>query len=245
MKFFDCNCSYGRAARPPDRYAASPAELVKEMNFCGIDAAMVFHTNQRFASPVVWNPVVSRDLKRQRRLHPVWAILPPACGELPPPEELLQKMKSAGVRALWAFPQEHRFRLDGLSFRDLFPLMVQRKIPLFTKENLTSLKELLIDCPELTIVAVNQGPHSLNRHLWPLMDSFPNLLVDTSGLLVEGVIEAICERYGPGRLLFGTAFPDNCAGGALLRLARADLDEKSRALIAGGNLQRLLDEVKL
>lgn len=245
MKFFDCNCSYGRTARPPHRYATTPAELLQEMDFCGIDCALVFHTNQRFASPSLWNGMLSRDLKRQKRFFPTWAILPTACGELPPPEIMLAEMRKAGVRALRAFPQEHRYRLDRHSFPDLFRLMAKQRIPLFAKENLFLLKELLTDCPDLIVVAVNQGPHSLDRHLWPLMDAFPNLLVDTSYLLVEGVIEATCERYGPERLLFGTAFPDNCSGGALLRLAQAGIGEKARAAIAGGNLERLLKEVEL
>ena len=118
--------------------------------------------------------------------------------------------------------------------------MGRYRVPLFAKENLFQLKELLEDCPGLIVVAVNQGPHSLDRHLRPLMDAFPNLHVDTSYMLVEGLIEELCERYGPERLLFGSAFPDNCSGGALLRLARADIGNEAKTLIAGGNLVGLL-----
>ena len=115
---------------------------------------------------------------------------------------------------LWAFPQEHRYRLDRGTFPELFRLMARRRIPLLAKETLFQLKELLEACPELIVVAMNQGPHGLDRHLRPLMDAFPHLHVDTSYLLVEGLIEELCSRYGPERLLFGTAYPDNCGGGA-------------------------------
>jgi len=246
MKISDCNCSYGKAARPPLRYASTPADLLEEMDFCGIDSALVFHTNQRFASPQTWNKALVSDLrKRAPRLFPTWAILPDACNELPPPDRLLPAMRKAGVRALRAFPQEHRYRLDGNTFPDLFPQMVRHRIPLFAKENLFLLKELLVDCPDLIVVAVNQGPHGLDRFLRPLMDAFPNLYIETSCLLVEGLIEGLCERYGPRRILFGTGFPDNCSGGALLRLAHADIGAQARAAIAGGNLERLLREVVL
>ena len=90
------------------------------------------------------------------------------------------------------------------------------------------------------MVAANQGPHSLDYYLRPLMDPFPNLHVGTSYLFVEGLIEGLCERYGPERLLFGTAFPDNCSRRRTLRLAQADIGEEARALIAAGNLERLL-----
>ena len=86
------------------------------MDFCGIDAAMVFHTGQRLASPLTWNAVVVEETRDEKRLFPVWAILPDATRELPPPEKLIEDMQESGVRALWAFPQEHRFRLDGDTF---------------------------------------------------------------------------------------------------------------------------------
>ena len=90
------------------------------------------------------------------------------------------------------------------------------------------------------MVAVNQGPHSLDRHLRPLMDKFPNLYAETSYMLGAGMIEGLCDRHGPERFLFGTAFPDNCSGGSLLRLAQADIGEEARAKIAAGNLTRLI-----
>ena len=240
MRYFDCNCSYGRPARPPHRFAATPQDLLEQMDFCGIDAALVFHANQRFASPVTWNPIVVEETRHNHRLAPAWAILPESCGELTPPEKFLEEMRRCGVRALWAFPQEHRYRLNHETFPELFRLMAEQRIPLFAKENLFQLKELLDDCPDLHVVAMNQGPHSLDRYLRPLMDAFPNLHVDTSYLIVDGLIEGLCERYGPERLVFGTALPDNCSGGALLRLAQADIGDDARALIAAGNLERLL-----
>ena len=242
IKVMDCNCSYGLAGRPPPRFAATPAELLAELDFCGVDGALVFHTNQRFNSPVKWNQQLVSDLRGQTRLRGTWAILPESCGELPPPEAFIEGMRAQGIRALRAFPQEHRYRLDGLACPRLFKLMAQHRIPLFAKENLCALKELLSDCPDLIVVAVNQGPHSLDRHLRPLMDAFPNLRVETSGLLVEGLIEGLCERYGAERVLFGSGFPDNCNGAALLRLATADIGEDARAAIAAGNLERLLQE---
>jgi len=107
------------------------------MDWCGIDAALVYHANQRFASPVTWNPALAGELKGCKRLVPTWAILPESCKELQPAEELVSEMKRRGIAALWAFPQEHRYRLDGGSFKDLFRLMAQKRIPLFAKENLS------------------------------------------------------------------------------------------------------------
>jgi predicted TIM-barrel fold metal-dependent hydrolase len=245
INFFDCNCAFGKSGRPPLRYASTPAELIAEMDFCGIDEAFVYHANQRFASPVTWNAVLSAEIRNYSRLHGVWAILPPSTGETPESEILLQVLHKNSIRALRAFPQEHHYRLNRATLGYLYEFMVKHRIPLLVKENLWQMKELLDECPDLIVVAMNQGPHSVERYLRPLMDQFPNLHVETSAYMIDGLIEEFCERYGPERLLFGSGFPDNCSGAALLCLTRADIGPEARAAIAGGNLRQILNGVKI
>ena len=245
MEFFDCNRSYGVLARPPFRYARNAVELVNEMDFCGISKALVYHAGMRFGSPVVWNKELLEQIKHEARLIPSWTILPPQTEGIAKPRELLTDMKSSGVRVIRAFPQEHNYCLDGLTFGDLFETLIQHRIPFVVKENILKVKELLRDFPALTIVVVNQGPHSIERYLRPLLDAYPNLYVDSSHYIIDGNIEEFCRRYGPGRLLFGSGYPDNCQGGALLQLLHADIGEKAKRAIAGENLERLLREVRL
>lgn len=227
------------------RYAGTPGELLAEMDFCGIDQALVYHANQRFSSPTMWNPILSAEIRNHSRLYGIWTILPPSTGEMPEPEILLKEMRSGNIRAFRAFPQEHRYRLNRACLGWLYEFMVERRISLLVKENLWHIRELLDECPELIVVAVNQGPHSLERYLRPLLDQFSKLYVETSAYMVDGLIEEFCERYGPERLLFGSGFPDNCSGAALMRLAAADIGADARAKVAGGNLRRLISEVKL
>jgi len=245
MTFFDCNSSYGSHPRPPFRYAADPSELLEEMDHCGIDRALVFHSCMRFGSPVVWNKELSSQIAGQPRLLGSWTILPEQTGELEEPELLIRAMQKHHVLALRAFPQEHHYSLEKVSFRGLFNMLSKRKIPLFVKENLVKIIGLAESFPDLRIVLVNQGPHSLERYLRPILDSFKNVYLDTSYYIIEGAIEEFCERYGPERLLFGTAFPDNCNGGAVLRLLHADITPEAREAVAGNNLRQLLEKVEL
>ena len=69
--------------------------------------------------------------------------------------------------------------------------------------------------------------------------------METSYYIVDGLIEESCDRYGPSRLLFGSGFPDNCSGAALLRLAQADIDDEAKQAVATGNMERLLAEACL
>ena len=143
MEFFDCNCSFGKNMLPAFRYAADAEELIQEMDFCGIHRALVYHTNMRFGSPTVWNPRLVDAVVGQERLEGSWAILPPQTAELPQPEQFIEQMQANGIRAVRAFPQEHRYFLNKDTFGALFELFTRRRIPLFAKESLVRLNELL------------------------------------------------------------------------------------------------------
>jgi uncharacterized protein len=244
MRFFDCNCSFGMPGIPVFRYAISAVDLLEEMAYCGIERALVYHASMRFGSPIIGNPQVVAETHPHPQLRATWAVLPLQTGELPEPEELLKAMQRQGVAALRAFPNEHRYTLDRRTFGPLLELLQQRRVPLLVKQDLVHIGQLLADFPQLVLVAVNQGPHSLERYLRPLVEAYPHLYVDTSYYMVDGLIEEFCTRYGPERLLFGTAFPDNCSGAALLRLAQADIPERDREAVASQNLERILQEAQ-
>jgi len=245
MKIFDCNCSLGMGYRPPFRFAENAADLIEEMDFCGIDRALVYHAGMRFGSPVVWNHQLCDQIKESTRLEACWTILPPQTGEQPGIEEFLDMMRTHDVKSLWAFPDEHRYRLDDRTFGSLLEEMTRRRIPLFLKQNILATSDLLESFPDLTIVAVNQGPHSLERYLRPLLDEYQKLYLDTSYYIVDGLIEEFCFRYGSGRLLFGSGFPDNCSGSALLRLVQADINAEDKNRIAFKNLEEIISEVRV
>ncbi len=244
MQFFDCNCCYGLSGRPPYRYAPDAAALLTELDWCGIARALVYHAGMRFDSPLVWNAQLCDDLRGQPRLAASWAILPAQTGEFPPAEAVPAILQAEGVRALRAFPDEHRYVLDRLTFGPLLDVLAAHRIPLFVKQNIVDIGRLLAECPGLIVVAMNVGPHSLERYVRPLLDAFPTLYLETSHYLSAGLIEGHVDRYGAGRLLFGSGYPDVAAGAALLRLAHAEIDDGAKAAIAGGNLARLLEEVR-
>lgn len=245
MYYFDCNCSYGRSGRPPFRYAGTPDELLTEMDWCGIDRALPYHAGMRFDSPHVWNAQLSEDIIHSPRLQASWTILPAQTGEFPLADELISLMACHRIRALRAFPDEHRYCLNRRTFGQLLDALIAHRIPLFVKQNILAIGDLLVECPNLIVVAMNVGPHSLERYLRPLLDAFPTLHIDSSHYMVEGLIEEFIGRYGPERLLFGSGYPDICSGAALLRLAQADIHDDDKTAVAGGNLDRLLEGVAL
>ncbi len=246
MRLFDCNCCLGvPGGRGGMRYARSTADLLEEMDFCGVERALVYHAAMRYDSPVIGNDLLQAELGTDPRLVPTLAILPSQTEELPGPEKFLDVMRAAGARALRVFPAEHRYALDDLTMGDWFALMEERRIPLLAKTDCLKLANVLASFPNLVVIAMSQGPHSLDRYLRPIVERYPAFYIDTASYMVDGLIESFCRRYGSDRLLFGTGYPDNCSGAALLRLVQADISPADKDAIGWRNLTRILEEVRL
>jgi predicted TIM-barrel fold metal-dependent hydrolase len=245
LKFFDCNCAFGPYRTRVFRFARTADELLAEMDFCNIERALVYHTAMRFDHPAVGNDLVVRETQRCPRLLPTWALLPGQTGEQPALATLLRAMRQQGVRALRLFPDEHRYFLDETTWGDQMAVFEERRVPLFIRASLDRIAGLLRSFPRLVVVTGSQGANPLDRYAWPLLEKYPHLVFETSGYLVDGGIEEVCKRYSARRLIFGSGFPDNAGGAAMLTLARAEISEADRQAIAWDNLSRLLEESSL
>ena len=245
VTFFDCNGAFGPYRTRVFRYARTADELIEEMDFANIDRTLVYHTAMRFDHPSVGNELVVAETAGQPRLPPTWALLPSQTAEQPALRTLLRQMRRHDVRALRLFPDEHRYFLDDITWADQIAVYMERRIPLFIRASLDKIAGLLKSFPNLIVVTGSQGSNPLDRYAWPLVEKYPNLIFETSGYLVDGGIEEFCQRYSASRLIFGSGFPDNSSGAAMLALAHADISDSQRQAIAGDNLRRLLAEVIL
>lgn len=254
MEFFDCNCWYGMVEKPPLAPATRPEQVLEAMDRVGIARALVRHAAVSAETPEVGNRLTVEGCAVSGRLVPSWGILPPQTRELGEVADFLEAMRLADVRALWAFPAVHRYHLNTTTMGALLDEMEAREIPLFLHRR-TSVgggddvyriaDEVLADFPALHLVIVGHGSWGEDRYFRPLMERYDNFAVDTSRYELDGGIESICDVYGPERLLFGSQFPETPPGGPLLTLLHADISDEDRALIAGGNLARMLEEVRL
>lgn len=245
MQLFDCTAGFGPYRTRVFRFASTAQQLLDEMDFCGIERALVYHTAQRFDVPTAGNALLLREIAGHERLFPSWTILPSHTGEQMDVEDLLSAMHRQGVRALRLFPEDHRYFLDEVSWGDQMAAYMERHIPLFVRAHLGLISDLLRSFPRLVVVTSTQGTNPLDRYAWPLIERYPNLHFETSGYLVDGIIEEFCHRFGAERLIYGSGFPDQPSGAALLMLAQADISESQREAIAAGNLERLLAEAVL
>ena len=244
LRLFDCLTRAGFATVPAPRPALNAEDLLAEMDFCGLDEALVQTDAGDIASPLVTNPELVQLCAPHARLHPMWNILPPATGEMLP-DQLFARMKRDGVKALAAYPDKHRYLLNGLTFGALFEPMIERRIPLFLEPNWRRITAVLMEFPKLIVVATNLGCWGSDRFVRPLFEHFAGFHIETSSMEVDGGIPGLAARYGPERILFGSGFPHHPAGGPVAQLRSLDLEPDVKKLIAHGNLERLLAEVRL
>lgn len=251
-EWFDAECMLGRSRVHQPGAPSTALELVAELRRLGIDRALVYHADAVGYDPAVGNRRLSEEVADHPELVPCWVVLPHDTGEVPRPGEVVAQMRARGVCAARIFPAEFRIAFRRWSLQPLLQALVRQRIPLWvdfghqgwseTAIDFEGLHEVCAAFPALPVVLVR--PHiGSDRQLYPLMRQHGNLYVETSYYTVHRGIERLCATFGPERVLFGTGLPRRAPGPALTALTYSMIDmidDEARALVAGGNLRRLL-----
>lgn len=256
LRYFDCNCRIGRRNIPHPLEFHSPERLVEEMKYFNIIEALVYHSLAREYSARTGNEKLLEEIKPYTQLHPCWVVVPHYTGEMLPPKEIIKEMINKGVKVVRLFPAEsdNRFSLadwcsgEFLSLLETYRIPVLIELPGFLDIKGTNWEEVRSVCdnyPELPIILCGTNYYRFNRFLYPLLEKFSNLYCETSGYQAHRGLEEIANKYGANRLIFGSNMPVYTPGPAVMMLTYANLSFKEKELIAGKNLRRLLEEVKI
>lgn len=223
-------------------------ELLAELDFCGIDSAVVNHNAMTEVDPNYGNRLVLEETaKASGRLFPSWTILPPVTEEQFTPHRLFPAMKRAGVKFLRANPEVNRYMLNKVAMGELLSAISKARIPLYvsTGEGWHTLYQLLQEFPKLTVILCNYGLWSHSRLTYPLLRAYPNFYIETGDMQAAGELKEICDKFGSERLLFGSDYPSNGIGGPLATLLGSGIGEDELLNIAYRNGERLMNEVSL
>ncbi|MGQ9455463.1 MAG: amidohydrolase family protein [Armatimonadota bacterium] len=243
LDFFDCNAQVGRFGAPEKEHYFEPGELIARLGECGISRALVFHALAKELHPAEGNRALSEAICGKPELAACWVAMPHHTGEMPPPGEFVWEMKQAGARAVRLFPAYHNYQLADWCVGEMLDEFEARGVPVFieaSQTNYDQLARVLKSHPKLRLV-VMQTSYRCDRYVYPLMEKYEYFTVETSSYLVAGGIEAICERFGSSRLVFGTGAPYLEPGAAVALITFADISWEDKQAIASGNLERLLD----
>jgi hypothetical protein len=179
--------------------------------------------------------------------YTIWTGLPlyPAePGPLPGQGELPRELR--GVRI---FPKSHNYPLADWVVGSLCQWLIEHRLPLWiwhVEFDWPSLYALTGAFPQLKVIVESQTQKILyhSRPLFAVMHQRRNVLVEISNLVGPRMIEHCVRQFGAERLIFGAFQPISDPTVPIGMVIDAEIRESDRALIAGGNLRRLIDEVQ-
>jgi predicted TIM-barrel fold metal-dependent hydrolase len=252
VRFFDACCFLGRHVHMPEGQPETTEEILTAMDHFGIHEALVVDTLAREANPMAGNLRIIARTRAHPRLHPAWAGLMPHSRELPPPRELVAQMRERGVGALFLFYGQFDIRLDEWGVDSLLAALAESRVPVFLCANnwrkqspmdATDWPNVVRICrafPELPVVVTESRIYKSQRAAYAAMAACPNLHLDLSAWWLHKRVEFLCREFGAERLIWGSQLPERNPGVPMMQIAYSDISDDALALIAGGNLRRLL-----
>ncbi len=238
---FDANGSFGKPSAGAPEFPVL-ADRLAFMDRFGIARSLVWNVESAQNHAGAGNRAMLDQIRAtpgaSGRIVPalsVSGLMPYESGGV---EGLVDQMAESGTRAL-------RFVnvFGRLTLRQLDPVMtaVMKRKPFVILRHDQAAVEDVADFAErypevpLILTEVMWGPCIT---VFDLMRRRKNILLDSSWMHSYDATKLVVERFGAERLVFGTGYKTH-NGAAIAALARADITDRQRRLIAGGNLERL------
>ncbi|MBQ7395747.1 MAG: hypothetical protein IJW08_04330 [Lentisphaeria bacterium] len=242
--FYDPMCSVGNDFLGK-RSSSTPGDLLAEMDFYGIDKALVQYNNLAGAGAVYANKWIADFISSDtsNRLRGVWCLLPEQCGELP--DDLFSAMSEKKICALTLDPFDHRWVAGKYSIGKIMAEAAERKIPVlmnYYNRKWEELYRFVETFPDNRLLIHDTTRHGTDRLVRPLLEYFPNVYYMLTAYWVPEGIRDLAVLYGADRLLYASCFPTYNHGSMMFALKNSGLDMASIAKIAGVNMQNLLEE---
>ena len=247
MKFFDASCMIGMRGIVKEGEPTTREEILELMERCHIEKAIVCHAMAKEADLPTGNLKLVEETEGDDRFVRQWCVLPHAFGEYLSAEELFAEMKKNDVTSIRLLPKTCGYSLKPHAIGKMMKLAAETKVPVFIDlgEIATAqVYDLCKDYPETNFVLSNIS-YRENRWLGPILDTCPNLYLGAGSYLVHNGIKQLCRHYGAERWLFDTGLPTGSATSAVSLICYAEISQEEKELIAHGNVERLLSEVKL
>ena len=233
---------------PPGEVFETTESLRAELDRLRIREAIVYHTIAAENSPVLGNRLLLEAIDSVEGLHPQWVVMPHHTGEMLRPKELIEDMKKNNIRSVRVFPgpDKYQFRLNEIESGELLGILNDVRMPLFVDHPLvdwSTIEWVIKNYPAMPLV-ITSVSYRVTRNIYPLMKHYNSFYIGTSRYFIHRGIEDFVERFGSHKFLFGTKMPYNAGGGPVSQLTYAEISDEDKALIAGGNLRKLLDDIR-
>jgi len=241
LDWFDCNARIGPCSAPRPEYVTDTAELLDVYDQIGIGRGLVYHSFAWEWHAPAGNERLLAEIAGEDRLSPCLVALPPARREMGPIEDFAARVRELRG-AVRIFPSKHNWRLSEWGSGALFDALNEAEVPVlldFPETNWDEVAWLLEAHPRMPLILIGTG-YRVARYIYPLMERHENFHVEGNTYTPFRGVEDFVELFGARRLVFGTGLPDLDPGGPIANIAYAEIADEDKALMASGNLVRLL-----
>ena len=217
----------------------SPAQLLDEMGFHGVQRALIYHAQGEQISPTDGNVYLEDWLDAAGRLIPQWTVAPV--------EISIRQIADLHSRGRVRSVRLHDCQSAGLPFLpwgydNLLSYLSDARIPLWiplmdveADHVVTTLKAY----PDLHAVLV--GAHYTHALVVRgLLEASPHAVLELSRYEPIGEVEALVEQFGADRFIYGSWYPRYAMGPILFYLHHTRMSEEELARVCAGNAERLL-----
>jgi predicted TIM-barrel fold metal-dependent hydrolase len=228
------------------------ADLLGIMDTYGIGKALVYDRHAYESGIVDRFDGISDFCAGQDRLLPVIPAVPPACGEQPPPDELVRTILDTGIAAVRVSPKTHNFDLTPLSMGTLFDELEQHRVPVLVntmpaqgggpwnhEPDWRGIVDTALAFPELPMIVVYTGMLQ-GRRLLPILERCHNVAVDLTCHSFQ-FMEFVVSRFGSRRLVVASHLPWEDPGLYTTWVTYSDISPEAKEDIAHNNLHRLIE----
>jgi predicted TIM-barrel fold metal-dependent hydrolase len=252
--YIDCYAMVGKKGPKDVETPYETETLLEEMDWCGIDGALIAHSTAKEYDPTYGNRMLLGELKKSPRLLGVWTVMPHHTGEFRKPADVVREMSDLGIRAAKMYPRAHRYPFTVDFCGDLLRELEKNGILLLVEGGhcyhpdllepsnqvlLSDLDRILERYPNLNTLLLASRWES-TRYVNPLMRKHRRLHLELSNHQGNRAMEVFTQWYGAGRILFGTGALEKSPGAAKAFVDYCTLSEDQKAAIASGNLRRLI-----
>lgn len=240
-RYIDCGVKLGRTAKREALVPYDAAELAREMERVAIHTAMVESASATNYSYVRGNVEVAEACAANPRLFQLVTCPPTYKWETPQGLDYLPKLLDGGARGVIMRPNNLNHDLDPFDLEPTANILIKRGLPLVlfgTDEEYPKIRNVLEAFPELNVLVMDGRWGSL-RHLFPMLEKFPNMYIDICCNQANDIVDVVAKNFGANRIVYSSGYPGRVMSGLKTLIEYSSLSEADKDLVAHGNACRL------
>ena len=235
-----CHVGYGQAMTAPWTTRAPVEIVLRHMEEAGIDRTVIFPVNDAdYEKP---NQRVAETCGHYQGKFIGFAKHDPETERGRIERLLRHEVENLGLKGL---------KLHKLPTREVLDVVAGLRIPIIYHPKEVSMFHMIAGgYPQITFFMAHMGCYLSKDVTWhyqaiDIARRYPNVYLETSGVVAQSFLELAVQELGPDRILFGSDGPENDSRLELFKIRLLKLTPDAEAKVLGGNVQRLLPKGSL